>query len=221
MIFMLRKTFLVTAALSTVFAAQSAFAVATPGVSFSESPLLMKAAPHLPKNKTLTVTNTSGAAITFGTTTYNGANSGDFAALTDSCGNHTIQPAKTCHVKIQFSPDQLEAIGTVDTANINLSDTTNGQVDTDQINGTVIKDSGLTVVANGLLLTIKNPTAASRGMDYSTYGSASINNAQSTCVDTIFPHSKCTLQVYNNGNGGPGSADIEIFGPEENWDFQF
>jgi hypothetical protein len=134
----------------------------------------------------------------------------------DSCAHHTINAGKKCHVKVAFSP--IQAVGTTETTNIYLEGSTGGTIGVDEIDGLVQKDSGLVVVASGLVITIKNPTAMQSGMDFETFGGVSIDNNASTCKDIIFPHRSCTLQVVQSG---PGSAEIEIFSPDEEWDFSF
>ena len=54
--------------------------------------------------QTVTIANTGQGAMTLGPTTMTGPHAGDFALVSDSCADRSIDPGATCQVGVVFRP---------------------------------------------------------------------------------------------------------------------
>lgn len=152
------------------------------------------------------VTNTSSAAISFGSASISGNDAGDFATATDTCSNHTIAPLKKCKVGVEFSATL--PIGSTETASLSLVDNLGNTLATIPLSGLVIRGS-VRAVVSGLTITIINPTKDQYGMDFgSLTGPYTIDNTNTTCTDLVFQQSQCNIVLLRTGAPAPGSLRI-------------
>jgi hypothetical protein len=179
-----------TAAFAGSLMASAASATEGAPITVTPSPLSFNAPQSVAKTRVLTVTNSSGASISFGPSTISGPDAGDVGVGTDTCANHTIQNGKKCHVHVVVTT--TAAVGTVETATISINSSGGSSLATDDINATVT-DGPLSVTAKSRTVTIKNKTANAAFMDYSTFGNLQVTGG--SCTDYISQHTSCTLLV--------------------------
>ena len=117
--------------------------------------------------KSVLVTNSGSAAITFGTASVSGADAGDFAVSTDTCSNHTIAPLKRCKIALKFSA--LLPVGSAESALLSINDNLGNALQTVPLTGNVVRGSVRTTLS-GLNVTIINPTNNQYSAEWSTTG---------------------------------------------------
>jgi hypothetical protein len=157
--------------------------------------------------KSLLVTNSGVAAITFGPTSISGTDAGDFAIATDSCANHTIAPLKRCQITLAFSATQ--AVGSTESATLSVNDSLGTNLQEVALSGVVLR-AGLRATISGLIVSIINPTNNQASADWSVNGPYTVDDVQTTCVDIIFPKSTCVIVLARTGPPNPGSIDIQV-----------
>ncbi len=54
--------------------------------------------------QTITITNTGGVNLVFGTLSLTGTNASDFGILNDTCSGQTVVPSANCTLRVSFSP---------------------------------------------------------------------------------------------------------------------
>jgi hypothetical protein len=186
-ILLLSRTLLLTGALAGSLAATAAGAAGT--LTITPSPVNVNAPVDTPKNASITVTNTSGASISFGASTVSGTEAGDVAIGTDTCAGHTIIAGAKCHLQLIITADGV--VGTTESATVTLNNSTSSPVASDNINAKVTGGK-LKVTKVGHTVTIHNNSTSYASMDYSTFGNVSVTGG--TCTDYIAPGT-CTLLV--------------------------
>lgn len=169
--------------------------------------------------KYVIVTNTSGAAISFGAASISGNDAGDFATAGDTCSNHTIAPLKKCKVGVEFSATL--SIGSTETASLSIVDNLGNPLATIPLSGLVIRGS-VRAAESGLTITIINPTKDQYGMDFGNLtGPYNIDQTNTTCTDLVVQQSKCNIVLVRTGPPAPGSLRIVMasIGPGGSYKF--
>jgi len=99
-------------------------AASGPAFSAAPSPLAFgnQTQDTISNAKTLTVTNTGTADLTFTTVTLGGTDMSDFPVGSDTCANTTVAAGKTCTISIEFDPSTAAAESATLTFADNASD---------------------------------------------------------------------------------------------------
>jgi len=96
-----------SAILGTLLLAMFSTSIASAQITVSPTTLNYKTELYTTSTpKSVVVTNTGPAAVSFGAATISGADAGGFAIATDTCSNHTIAPLKKCKIGVSFSATQ-------------------------------------------------------------------------------------------------------------------
>jgi len=149
------------------------------------------------------VTNIGTAPITFGETSFDGLDAGDFNSTTDSCSLHTIAPNKKCKISIAFSASATG--GSTETATLTINDSSGASLQSVALNG-VVATGPVATSLSGYTVSISNATKLYYSMDFSITGPYS-DTRTGTCTDVIFPKSACTIVLQQNS---PGAGEITI-----------
>lgn len=157
--------------------------------------------------KTLLVTNSGPAAITFGPASFSGTDAGDFDIATDSCSNHTILPLKKCKIRVTFSATL--PVGSTESAALSVNDNLGNSLQMVPLSGVVIRGA-LRATISGLTVSIVNPTKNQVSADWTIDGPYGVDDTQTTCLDIVFPKSTCVIVLARTGPPAPGSIDIQL-----------
>ena len=160
--------------------------------------------------KNITVKNTGAAAFQLGAVSFDGPDAGDFATLSDGCGNHLIGPRKSCKLRLEFNA--TAPVHAVESARVSINDPGGNALASVALSGTVAKRelsaalSGLTVTStttqfqydlevdfDGPFYDTGNGSCGSRLIGNHGMGDAKI--------------ASCTIEV---GRSGPGSGALDL-----------
>jgi hypothetical protein len=155
--------------------------------------------------KSVVVTNVGTAPITFGQTSFAGADAGDFESTKDSCSRHTIAPLKKCTIAIAFTASAPG--GTTETATVSVNDSTGTSLQSVALKGIMAKGPVASSLS-GLTVSISNTSKSYYSMDFSTSGPYS-NTGTGTCTDVVSPKSACTI-VLPQDRSGAGEITITM-----------
>jgi hypothetical protein len=195
-------------ALGTVLFAVLATASSTAQIVVSPSMLSYRQVEFTTSNpKALMVTNSGLAAITFGAASISGTDAGDFDIAADSCSNHTILPLKNCKITLTFSATQ--PVGSTESAALSINDNLGNSLQMVPLSGVVIRGA-LRATVSGLKVLIINPTKNQVSADWTVNGPYTVDDAQTTCLDIVFPKSTCAIVLTRTGPPAPGSIDIQL-----------
>ncbi len=184
-------------ALFTTSAASAQISVSTTTLSSKVPQYVTSAA------KSVLVTNIGTAPITFGDTSFDGTDAGDFNSTTDSCSLHTIAPNKKCKISIAFTASATA--GSTETATLSINDSSGASLQSVTLNG-VVATGPVATSLSGYTVSISNASKIFYGMDFTITGPYS-DTGTGTCVDVIFPKSACTIVLQQNS---PGAGEISI-----------
>jgi hypothetical protein len=184
-------------ALFTTSAASAQISVSPTTLSFKVPQYVTSAA------KSVLVTNIGTASITFGDTSFDGLDAGDFNSTSDSCSLHTIAPNKKCKISIAFTASASG--GTTETATLSINDSSGTSLQTVALNG-VVATGPVATSLSGYTVSISNATKLYYSMDFAITGPYS-DTGTGTCTDVVFPKSACTIVLQQNT---PGAGEITI-----------
>jgi hypothetical protein len=153
--------------------------------------------------KSVLVTNIGTTPITFGDSSFNGPDAGDFNSTFDSCSLHTIAPNKKCKVSIAFTASAPG--GTTETATLSINDSGGASLQLVALNG-IVATGPVATSLSGYTVSISNASKIYYGMDFTITGPYS-DTGTGTCTDVIFPKSACTIVLQQNS---PGAGEISI-----------
>jgi len=197
--FDLCKVLLVLLALFSASVASAQISVSHTALSFTVPEYVTSPA------KSVTVTNVGTAPITFGQTSFAGADAGDFESTKDSCSLHTIAPSKKCMISIAFTASAPG--GTTETATASINDSSGSSLQSVSLKGIVAKGPVATSLS-GLTVSISNASKSDYSMDFSISGPYS-DTGTGTCTDVVFPKSACTI-VLQQDSAGAGEITITM-----------
>ena len=172
--------------------------------------------------KTVTVTNGNGAAITISSISFSGANPGDFSVFSKTC-DATLAPATSCSLNILFGPT---GTGTR-TATLNLADSDTNSPQTVSVSG--LGTSGVVAAAPGSLsfgsaalgtstaaqsIVLSNGNTSPITISSVAIGGVNASDfvlAANTCGSTLSVNGSCSASIYFRPSAAGARSAILTF----------